>query len=390
MRREKLTVNYIGVDGYKWPLSNPLDGGGSEGVWLDKKHVGLITDTPVETIWESSAGQIGATYRGLNFGPREISFPVMILDSPERSWQSVDSRWRNSWSYREDGEIEVIAPNGGVRRLKARLFKTPEQQLEDDSGQNRRGTKMLMHIKAGDPLWSSLTTSDVWRFNGIDYMGSVTVANPTDMPMYLKWTVTGPASIILPDFSFETRDGWAGSEHRDRRIVLPHLKVGWDALVDTDPVSEQLAVLGKPNFWMMLNQPFLYEVPPRTPPTELPVVVNPVPLLPEVWHRLAIPFDIPVEALVQIAQRLTTLLAPLGTDTVLSWTPERLAEEIDAAIRWVLPNFVGEWVYWLLEVLSIRTLGEVISEAWGSVNNMAGAGVQVRMEHKWTRPYGLD
>ena len=120
------------------------------------------------------------------------------------------------------------------------------------------------------------------------------------------------------------------------------------------------------------------------------MVVNPIPLLPSLWHRLSIPGEIPSAALVAMAAKLEELLAPLGPDTVLSWTPQRLAQEIDTAIRAVLPEFVGEWTDKILEVLTIPTIGEVIAETWGSVANMAGAGVQARQVRAWSRPYGLE
>ena len=44
----------------------------------------------------------------------------------------------------------------------------------------------------------------------------------------------------------------------------------------------------------------------------------------------------------------------------------------------------------ILDVLTIPTIGEVIAETWGSVANMAGAGVQVRQTRAWSRPYGLE
>ena len=248
-----------------------------------------------------------------------------------------------------------------------------------------------MYLRSGDPLYSSMEETDVWRFNGINYVGHVTVSNPTDVPMPPQWVMKGPADFILPDFSFETREGWPFYEHRDRRIVMPFQKIGTDVTVDLTDGQEQVAARGMPNYWQLMNgQFFLHKVPPWTPPTKIPVVVNPIPWLPTLWHRFGIPFEIPAEALVAMAVRLTARLEPLGTDTVLSWTPERLAQEINQAIRQVLPNFLGDWVDILLQVLNVPTIGEIIAEAWGSVANMAGAGVQLRQQRKWTRPYGLE
>lgn len=395
MRREKITIRITGVDGSKWRITG--EKGGDQGVWLDQAHTGLITDTPVETIWQSTVGQIGGTFRGLNFAPREISMPVMILDHKGESWQSIDSRWRRAWSYTDDSTITVEV-DGRARHLKARLKATPEQKLETTSGQAQGASIMLMHLVAGDPLWHSDTVTEEWVFNGVHWTGNVTVSNPTDVPMWLQWVVTGPASIILPDYSFETRDGYPGVDQQTRRIVLPHLRYQWDALVDSDPTHEQLAVLGKPNFWMLLEKPFLYPIPPRTPPTQLPVAVNPLPLLPEVWKRLDIPFDIPVAFLVEMAHNLEKILTGIGLATLQQYSANQIAVQVrralDETVKWAQEfGMVGNWLAVLPNALSESHLAELIGDAWGhawgQAFNLPGAGVQVRMTHRWTRPYGL-
>lgn len=385
-QRHKIDVHVIGVDGSRWHISG--DGAGTDGVWMEDNFVGLL-DTPVSTIWQSGASQVGGAFQAVRFDAREISLPVMILDEPGAPWQLVDSRWRKAWSYTQDSTI-VVTSKSGRRELKARMHKHPEHQL-GKGGQYRGASRAMMHLKAGDPLWYSTEGTQPWRFDGIHYTGTVTVENPTDMPMWLVWTIAGPASMILPDFSFEEREGWPGYEHRARRVVMPHQPVGVDVVVDTNPEVEQVAALGRPGWWQLMNgQFFCYPVPPWTPPTELPVAINPVPWLPSLWHRLNIPGEIPAAALVRMAEKLEELLEPLGTETVLSWTPERLATEIDTAIRSVLPEFVGEWADAIRSALDIPTIGEIITETWGSVANMAGAGVQVRQVRAWSRPYGLE
>lgn len=396
MRREKVDIRIFGVDGSQWLITGKK--GGDQGVWIDQGQVGLVADTPVETIWQSGVGQIGGTFRGMNFAPREISLPVMILDHEGESWQSIDSRWRRAWSYTEDCIMELEV-EGRARRIGVRLKATPEQQLEETSGHAQGASRMLMHLIAGDPLWRSETVTQPWIFDGVHWTGSVTVTNPTDMPMWLKWTVTGPASIILPDFSFETREGYPGFDQQHRKIVLPHLRYKWDALVDSDPTHEQLAVVGKPNFWMLLEKPFLYPVPPNTPPTQLPVAVNPLPLLPEVWKRLDVPFDIPVVFLVKMAEILESMLKRVGLRTLEQYSADQIAEKtrksLERAADWARGvGLVGEWLGQLLDRLSKSRLAELIGDAWGhtwgQAFNLPGAGVQVRMEHRWTRPYGLE
>lgn len=387
MKRKPISILVRGVDGSEWILSGP--GRGNRGVVLAPEADGLI-DPPVSTIWKSSATQIGSTYQAARYAARDLQLKLWIWDDDRWDWQVTDSLWRRAWSYERDSEL-IVRSDSGERRLRCRLSQTPEVKLGQEGGHAGGHTEMALSLRAGNPMWTQEDTTDVWRFDGIHYTGFVTVTNPTDTQAWVKYVSVGPASLILPDHSFEDREGWPGYEHRDRRVVLPFQNRHQNLLIDTDPMTEQVVSSDGSQFWARMNgQAFVYPVPPWTPPTRIPVAVNPLPWLPNLWARLGIPFDIPVDALVAMAEALTKLLEPLGTDTVLSWTPERLAQEIDTAIRSVLPGFVGEWADVLLEALSIPTLGEIIAEAWGSVATMAGSGVQVRVPMQWTRPYGME
>lgn len=395
MTREKITVRVIGVDGSRWTISGP--GAGAEGVWMKDEHTGLL-DTPVTTIWQEGANQVGATFGAARFNARSITLPVYVLDGERqgRTWQSVDSRWRKAWSYRADSTIEVIS-SSGLRRLRCRLESTPEHEL-GKGGQIMGSSAVLMTLKAGDPMWYSDEQTEAWRFDGVHWTGSVTVTNPTDMPMWLRWTVTGPASVILPDFSFEEREGWPGYEHQDRRITMPFQPIGVDVAVDTDPMQEQVVAIQRPNWWAKMNgQFFTYPVPPWTTPTEIPVAVNPIPWLPTLWSTLNIPFDMPTEFLVKVAELLESVMAPLGTDTIFSWTAADLARAIDGvlddAAAWARSvGLIGDWLSAALTALSQSNLAEIIADAWGNAwgqsHNMAGAGLQCRQVRAWSRPYG--
>ncbi|MDK6717842.1 hypothetical protein QP297_26535, partial [Escherichia coli] len=74
-------------------------------------------------------------------------------------------------------------------------------------------------------------------------------------------------------------------------ITLPFQPYGVDVAVDTDPEVEQIVSLQRPAWGAKMNgQFFCYPVPPWTPPTELPVFVNPLPWTNDVWRALQIPF----------------------------------------------------------------------------------------------------
>lgn len=400
--RHKITVNVIGVNGMKFCISG--DKAGDMGIWLMDEHVGLL-DTPVETIWSSSAAQVGATFNALRFQAREVTLPVVILDSPSRPWQMADSLWRKAWSYTEDAQIEIIS-SSGRRVLNCRLSATPEFEL-GKGGQFKGSARMLMHLKAGDPMWYDEDVTDVWRFDGIRWDGTVTVTNPTDQPMWLRWTLTGPASMILPDFSWETREGYPGFEHQRRLITLPFQPYGVDVAVDTDPEVEQIVSLQRPAWGAKMNgQFFCYPVPPWTTETELPVFVNPLPWTNDVWRALQIPFAIPTEALAKTAEILTKIMTPLDIGEPGMLGIDQLAEFVDQALQEMFQFFRDKdedgdgqtdayaWVEDASKALTKNTIGQLFEKSVGytagQVFTLPGAAVQVRQVRRWSRPYGLE
>lgn len=400
--RHKITVNIIGVNGMRFCISG--DRRGDMGVSLMDEHVGLL-DTPVETIWSSTAAQVGATFGAARFQAREVTLPVVILDSPDRPWQLVDSLWRKAWSYTEDSQIEIISESGR-RVLSCRLSATPEAEL-GKGGQYRGVARMLMHLKAGDPMWYDLDETEAWRFDGIRWNGTVTVENPTDQPMWLRWTLTGPASMILPDFSWETREGYPGFEHQKRLITLPFQPYGVDVAIDTDPEVEQVVAFQRPAWGAKMNgQFFNYPVPPWTPPTEIPVYVNPLPWTADIWHKLQIPFTIPTEALAKIAEVLTRIMSPLDPEEAGLLGIDQVAEKVDQALQETLQWFEDqdvdgdgqtdayEWIQEASQKLTRSTIGKLfeqtVGNTLGQLSNLPGAGVQVRQVRRWSRPYGLE
>lgn len=400
MSRHKIDVWVEGVDGSEWHVSGENSGG--QGVRLMDEFVGLL-DTPASTLWTSGANQIGGSFQAVRFDAREVTLSFLISDSDSSTknplqWQSVDSRWRRAWSYQEDSTLVVLS-SSGRRELRLRLNKTPEHKL-GKGGQFRGVSTILMSLMAGNPLWRSEDETTTWRFDGVNWVGEIPISNPTDMPMHLVWTLTGPASFILPDHSFEDREGWPGYEHQDRRIVLPHQPPGVDVVVDTNPEVEQVVALDRPAWWAKMNgQMFMYSVPPWTEETLLPIAVNPLPWTADVWRTLQIPFEIPAEFLVHVASVLTRILSPLGTETVLSWTADDVAEHIRQALEeaadWAESvGLVGPWLSAVLQALSRTQIAELIANtwgnAWGQVFNMPGAGLQVRQIRHWSRPYGLE
>lgn len=417
MTDRKIAIDVIGVHGEEFRISGP--GAGREVVWLDPGFVGVV-NAAFSTVWTSAADQIGGTFADAKFSARDITLPVTLLDSPLRDWETVYSRWLTAWSIWEDATLVVTTP-AGRRELRCRMSETPEIYLGQLGGHVQGRAGILMKLRAGDPLFSSGVDVTGWEFNGNRWHGHVTVSNPTDVPAWPKWVCTGPASLILPDFSFETRGGFPGYEHRKRRITMPFQSYKQHVLVDTDPMVEQVVAIETepenlvddlagllrrllpegPQWWARMNgQFFTYPIPPRTPPTEVPVAVNPLPWLPNLWRTLQIPFSIPTDFLVLCAEAMTVVMDPLSGSRVLAMTPDDLADKIDEAVRRAGGIFGGlgeaaaEMAQTISRVLTRATIGKLVADtwaySWGSLNTMAGAGVQVRVERKWTSAFGME
>lgn len=263
------TIELVGVDGSRWTLSGP--GQGFEGVELATNPIGLY-DAPVTTIWNSTAFQIGATFGGYRTNKRDVVFQVNVFAASGISWEEADSAWRKAWAYDRDCTL-IITTDFGSRRLKLRMSEQPDIKTKRDPHINEISV-VTMTCTAGDPYWYeddvvSSWVSTVDTRGGGSQSGTVTVSNPTDLQIWLKWVLKSPGRWTVPDFSWQS-DEWA-----NRRILLPTQAAGEDVVINTDPMEDQAVALNGAQFWARMNGvSFLFPVPPYTKPTALPVTVT--------------------------------------------------------------------------------------------------------------------
>ncbi|WP_146251116.1 phage tail protein [Nocardia tenerifensis] len=266
-------ITITGVDGSRWTVAG--QGRGQEGVELATSPSGLY-DAPVSTIWNQTAFQIGSSFGGYRINKRDVVFAVNIFQTPGLAWESVDSAWRKAWAYDRDSTM-TITTDYGTRALALRLSEQPDFKPEKDPHLKRWG-KVVMTCIAGNPWWvesdvTSSWTSTIDTIGGAIQSGSLTVANPTDQPMWLKWVCSAPGKWTLPDFSWI-----AGDRDAARMVTLPLAARGQDLTVDTDPMEEMIVAADKSQFWALMNGvSFLYPVPPYTPSTSMPVKVTGAP-----------------------------------------------------------------------------------------------------------------
>lgn len=373
----RIKVIIEGVDGSVWHVSG--QGRGAEGVIIAQEP-GQLYDAPVTTMWQSTAKQVGGSYRGLRHDVRDIPILFDIAARSATEWEARDYAFRRAFDYEKKSKI-VVTTVSGTRELAVQLSASPEYQESPLPGQVRRSAKILLHLRAGNPFWLETVETSEYVFDGTNYVGAVTVSNPTDVPMPLVWVVKSPASILLPDYSFKDDD------LKDRLITMPFQPLGTDVRVEADLGVEQVVAANHPNYWSkMRGQFFMHQVPPFTDDTVLPIAVNPLPWLTTAMAELGIPITIPAKWLYGISRVMSETLKNTPPDTVLSWTPEKLAGRINAAMGQQPAE--GAPSPGTLAKLTVPTIGELITRAYGSVNTMAGAGVKCYMRRYWSRPWG--
>lgn len=347
-------------------------------VQLEEGNIPALFDAPVETTYKERVGQAGSTYLGHRFLARVLALNLTVF-SEERdpySMARIDSEFRKALSYDRDAVLRVESDMSGMRWLNVRLQEAPSYRGDRDPHDSAIAQYTVTLI-AYDPWWRSDTYSDKFVFDGLNWHGGgVTVSNPTDVPCWPKWVLTAPAKFQLPDVSFKD------DADKKRQIVLPFQPVGREVVVDTDPLQEMIVANDDTLLWAeMGGQFFQNPIPPYTPDTFVPVSVDPLPnlplVLPDGWREW-------------IADRIKEWAVATGQEEVFRRTPEDVAAEIRRVITESPPPALRPLSDAILEVLNIDFIAKRIADAWGSVNNMAGATAQVRLERRWSRPWGLE
>lgn len=302
---QKTVVELEGVNGEWFTLAGP--GAGDRGVYLGTGVTGLY-DPPVKPVYEEPGNHPGSRYLNHRILRRDIVFGVEIIEENGESWLSRESEWRKAWAFDKDCKLHITTEESGTRTLKVRLGESPDTSWEiDPNGLSINRTGMV--AIAGDPFWyeddvvySATTVADT-RFDPGPYWANpdwnqlpkeelyIEVSpeqrrgglNPTDQPIFPKWTVPGsqepipefprpfPEGVpipwerapftqwVLPDYSFEP------DKHAFRRLRLPGLIIGENCVVDTDPRVEQVTSQSGSQVWARMNGVrFRNPIPPWT------------------------------------------------------------------------------------------------------------------------------
>lgn len=259
-------IEIVGVNGQHWTVSG--DGMGEQGVELDRDPDGLFDAAPFTSLWQQGSTQEGATYLGTTIEPLDMVLEFHVSSDPKhgRDWDAVEADFFASFDPKRHATIKVTSEMG-TRTIKVVSL----ERIERISAIDPRilgYCKVRLTLRAPWPFWEGITRLATVTAPTANHYTDITVWNPTDRPMWLKWTMTAPGRWVVPDFSF------ADDEHAHRRVTTPTLRAGQDLTIDTYPRHERYVAADGSNIAGRFGGvDFLYPVPPRTAPTQVPVEV---------------------------------------------------------------------------------------------------------------------
>ncbi|MEU1526351.1 hypothetical protein ABZ413_29560 [Nocardia rhamnosiphila] len=282
----------FGVDDSYWCLSG--QGAGEQGAILALNPLGIY-DAPVKVGMKRGAFEIGGKPSKIDRPYREIQLMLTAVGDTAEEWADVDSRLRMAFDYETDpwdpegqqARLQFTTPRG-IRWLDVLLLESPIMALDTDPW-DYGISNLPVTLVAGQPMYRENDwVGDAehpagWQLEGASSgAGTVWVCNPTDRPMNQEWIVTGNGVAVLPDFSWTGPKGARvpGVDFRtdrddsDRVLYTPPIGTengsGARFFVDrgklpaVDNLNTNLSAL-------MDGNRLLYQIPPYTPWTELPV-----------------------------------------------------------------------------------------------------------------------
>lgn len=247
-------IELTGRDGSYWCLSGP--GAGRQGITISP-NIQNFVDAPVKTLWVP--GPFGEQYAGKRVQRREMVFSVQVHDPDPATWATIDSHWRWAWDYDEECTMTVTTADGS-RSIKLRLLEAP-QAYNDKDPFITADNPVVMTVAAEFPYWveddyvverETSASGHTWRID---------IANPGDVPVWPRWTLTAPALWTLPDFSWGNEMYARGLGDAGRTVELPELVDGEHVLADSDPRRQTLvSANGMPTQQRWRGNDLLYPV----------------------------------------------------------------------------------------------------------------------------------
>ncbi|WP_280265339.1 hypothetical protein [Nocardia wallacei] len=287
------TVELYGCDGSYFCLSGP--NAGDQNVYLGTNPEGLY-DAPVKVSMKRSAFEIGGKPTAPVRPHRELLIGLGAVGDTPEEWAAADSALRGALDYEVDpwdpdakpARLAVTTQRSGTRSLYVLLSESPIMAMDTDPwdyGHSLLPAKLV----APQPMWEEddwLGDDDHpagWQWSGVaSGTGTVWARNPTDRPMKHSWLATGDGEVRLPDFSWRGPKGarvpgidvLSGRDDSGRMLWTPPFNAtnGSGARAFTDRMRVPLEDFTGTNITGLWGgNRLLYEIPPYTDWTELPV-----------------------------------------------------------------------------------------------------------------------
>lgn len=207
-----LDMTWTGHDGTVWSLTNP-----STGTVMLPGLRGW-TMPPINHYKDQYASVDGARWRGMSIGEREVFWPIQIYSNQgSQEWLDWDSAFWRTMDPRETGLWTVIQPNGKRRSLRLRFKSDGTGEFQVDPA-IMGWTNYGITLDAEQPLWvgeqvtsepfdASLGSTGFYPVSGSviaispgNTLSSAAISNPSDVPVWPIWTLTGPftaASVAI-------------------------------------------------------------------------------------------------------------------------------------------------------------------------------------------------
>lgn len=210
---------------------------GAEGVWLAKDQVEGVFEAPLRQSWDANARQIGGSLKGQWNDVRDLALGFHCVPTASKKVEQVEDEFRSAFVYREDEwdwnavlpRIAVTSPRTPTRSLDVQMYSEPDFNPGLDPLVTEFATP-IVKLRAGQPFWYAANVLSSWSTAAASGSGTVTVSNPSSLPMHAKWVMTR-GQWTLPDRSWSGppnarvvgRDKMTGRDDSARTILLPNI-----------------------------------------------------------------------------------------------------------------------------------------------------------------------
>jgi len=273
-----LSIEWHGCDGSVWHVCG--DNIEEEGVFL-LPNIAAMIDAPITTQWVK--GPFGEKYEGFQVQNRKPVLGFRIRGETPADFRDIDSRFRKSWDYENEGFMRVITDDG-VRDLYMRLFEQPDAYGGDASlggGYDPHylsDSQVVINAACENPFYVGSTITQDHDMSGSGTWTPM-IQNDGDQDMWLKYTILSNGNslqVTLPDYSWGSEEFGRSVEDAARTVPVPKsggLRAGEHIDVDSDPQEELIVSDLDTNPWARMGgNTLLYPVPRWTDPT--PVTIS--------------------------------------------------------------------------------------------------------------------